>query len=102
MDKLDIKALARHIKENEKQRAAVFNEDRLRADIVKTWGEHGAHVEVYDRILSELDLVRKDRDHWRKAAERISLAWSVESGVDEKFATKDVMRTYEETPSEDI
>lgn len=29
-----------------------FNEDSLRAEIVKVWGEHGAHVEVFDRIVA--------------------------------------------------
>ena len=64
MDKLDIKALARHIKENNAERAQTFNEDSLRADIIDRWGEHGAHADVYDRILNELDLVREDRDRW--------------------------------------
>ncbi len=29
----------------------IFNEDSLRADIAKTWGEHGAHIDVFDTIL---------------------------------------------------
>jgi len=30
---------------------SMFNEDSLRADIVKIWGEHGAHIDVYDMIV---------------------------------------------------
>jgi hypothetical protein len=29
----------------------IFDEDALRQEIVKTWGEYGAHVEVYDHVL---------------------------------------------------
>lgn len=32
--------------------ANVFDEDRLRAEIVSVWGEHGAHVEVFDAMRS--------------------------------------------------
>ncbi len=29
----------------------MFNEQSLRADIIKTWGPAGAHIDVYDRLL---------------------------------------------------
>lgn len=29
----------------------VFDESTLRADIVRVWGEHGAHVDVFDHML---------------------------------------------------
>lgn len=28
-----------------------FNEQKLREEIAKTWGEHGAHIEVFDMLL---------------------------------------------------
>jgi hypothetical protein len=37
------------LKEN--QMTKRFDEDALRADIVKTWGKHGAHVELFDEIV---------------------------------------------------
>lgn len=33
----------------------IFNEQKLREEIIKIWGEHGAHCEVFD------DLVKKNR-----------------------------------------
>lgn len=39
-----------HLTEN-KEPLKMFNEDTLRAEIVKTWGEYGAHAEVYDHLL---------------------------------------------------
>jgi hypothetical protein len=46
----------------------MFNEDTLREEIVKVWGEHGAHIEVFDHILAmakeHLECERsKDADH---------------------------------------
>ena len=32
-------------------RSEVFDENSLRADIVKVWGEHGAHTDVFDHML---------------------------------------------------
>ena len=29
----------------------IFNEQSLREEIAKTWGEHGAHMEVFDSLL---------------------------------------------------
>ena len=29
----------------------MFNEDSLRAEVVKVWGEHGAHIDVLDHII---------------------------------------------------
>ena len=34
------------------RREGSFNEDSLRADIVKVWGEHGAHIDVFDHMLT--------------------------------------------------
>lgn len=31
----------------------IFNEQSLRAEIAKTWGEHGAHMEVFDMLLKK-------------------------------------------------
>ena len=33
----------------------VFNEQSLRAEVVKVWGEHGAHTLVYDALLRRLE-----------------------------------------------
>ncbi len=41
---------------------ATFNEASLRADIVKAWGEHGAHVDVFDAILAKASLAN-DLEH---------------------------------------
>lgn len=30
-----------------------FNEDSLRADIVKVWGEFGAHTDVFDFVVKK-------------------------------------------------
>ena len=32
----------------------IFNEDSLRADIVKVWGEHGAHVDLFDFMVKAI------------------------------------------------
>lgn len=32
----------------------IFDEKSLRVDIAKTWGEHGAHIDIYDRLLKQL------------------------------------------------
>lgn len=29
----------------------IFNEQSLRDEIIKVWGDHGAHLEVYDNLL---------------------------------------------------
>lgn len=31
----------------------LFNEDSLRADIARVWGEHGAHIDVFDHMLNQ-------------------------------------------------
>jgi hypothetical protein len=36
----------------------LFNENSLRVDISKTWGEHGAHIDVFDMMLKALEKVR--------------------------------------------
>lgn len=33
-------------------RADLFNEDSLREAIVGVWGEHGAHAEVFDHVVT--------------------------------------------------
>lgn len=37
----------------------VFNEQRLRNEIIETWGEHGVHAEVYNRLVRGLYLVKQ-------------------------------------------
>ena len=36
----------------------IFNEQKLRAEIAKTWGEHGAHIEVYDMLLKKANVIK--------------------------------------------
>lgn len=40
----------------------IFNEQKLRAEIAKTWGEHGAHIEVYDMLLKKANAVLPQTD----------------------------------------
>lgn len=37
-----------------------FNEMTLRAEIAKVWGEHGAHMDVYDELLRRARSNRND------------------------------------------
>lgn len=37
-------------------REVIFNEQTLKAEIAKTWGEHGAHMEVYNRLLGNREV----------------------------------------------
>ena len=32
----------------------MFDENKLREEIIKVWGEHGAHCEVFDDMLKRL------------------------------------------------
>lgn len=34
----------------------VFNEQKLREEIIKIWGEYGAHIEVYDMLLKKANI----------------------------------------------
>jgi hypothetical protein len=36
-----------------------FDEQSVRCEIVKVWGEHGAHTEVYDMLLNERDDLKR-------------------------------------------
>lgn len=45
-----------------------FDESSLRADIVEKWGEHGAHAEVFDIMLAEIERLRAEVAAWRKDA----------------------------------
>jgi hypothetical protein len=38
----------------------VFNDDALRKEIIRVWGEFGAHIEVFDSILIERNNLRKN------------------------------------------
>lgn len=39
-------------------REKVFDEHRLRQDIVATWGEHGAHIDVFDHMLKQINVLK--------------------------------------------
>lgn len=32
----------------------IFNEEKLREEIIKIWGEHGAHCEIFDDMLKKI------------------------------------------------
>jgi len=38
-----------------------FDEKRLRADIVSAWGEYGAHADVFDFMVKEIERLREQR-----------------------------------------
>ena len=57
-----------------------FDEHSLRAAIVERWGPAGAHVDVFDHILAEVERLTAERDEARawgmqQRAERI---WPME------------------------
>lgn len=37
----------------------IFNEVTLREEIVRIWGEYGAHVEVFDYTIGEIERLRE-------------------------------------------
>lgn len=41
-----------HMLDAEESPSHIFNEESLRKEIIKIWGEHGAHCEVYDMLLT--------------------------------------------------
>lgn len=41
----------------------MFNEDTLREEIVAKWGEHGAHIDVYDNLVRLARLAVADGHH---------------------------------------
>lgn len=40
--------------------SAVFDEHTLRADIAARWGEHGAHIDVFDHMVREIERLRAE------------------------------------------
>jgi hypothetical protein len=42
----------------------IFNEHTLRTEIAKTWGEYGAHVDVYDTLLKRLSELEALQGRW--------------------------------------
>jgi hypothetical protein len=36
----------------------VFDEEKLRTEIIRIWGEYGVHIEIYDALLAELKILR--------------------------------------------
>jgi hypothetical protein len=49
----------------------LFNEDSLRAAIVDRWGEHGAHVDVFDMLVTKAREATSDRQALADLRERI-------------------------------
>jgi DNA-binding transcriptional MerR regulator len=50
----------------------MFNEKTLREEIIKTWGAHGAHVEVFDAILEKNKTLQDERDLYKDSCSNIS------------------------------
>lgn len=40
----------------------IFNEEALLQEIIKTWGEHGAHADLFRTILNDRDNIKKDKN----------------------------------------
>lgn len=40
--------------------SGVFDEHTLRADIAARWGEHGAHIDVFDYMVREIERLRAE------------------------------------------
>ncbi len=38
--------------------ASIFNEKNLQTDIASMWGENGAHIEVFDSMVKEIERLR--------------------------------------------
>lgn len=48
----------------------LFNEDKLRAEIVKTWGEYGAHAEAFDMLRKRLQSREHDFETMRSMRDK--------------------------------
>lgn len=48
----------------------VFDESLLRMQIVGVWGAHGAHIDVYDSLVRERDLLRAELREANRAVEK--------------------------------
>jgi len=65
----------------------LFDEQTLRAEIVRVWGEHGAHVDVFDHIVRAALATRPQPvvckcypnpyDHYEDCPARAAVAGSV-------------------------
>lgn len=45
----------------------IFNEQSLRADIVKQWGEHGAHIDIFDMMLKRVVYRKYNKSKHKRA-----------------------------------
>lgn len=60
-----------------------FNEDALRAEIVSMWGEHGAHVDVYDHVVA---LARaKTQSPTRETLAQAVLSMAMSGGMPDSY-----------------
>jgi hypothetical protein len=60
----------------------IFDEDALRREIVRVWGEHGAHMEVFNRLMHSSQLyksVKKDAKEFLKSKGVIAILEETES-----------------------
>ena len=81
----------------------VFNEDSLRAAIVETWGEHGAHVDLFDFMLT---VIRSSGDEIERLSAKIEAQseWigaryeQVSTGLDQLTVAIDQFRRKHEAP----
>lgn len=52
--------------------AKIFNEQELRKEIAKMWGEYGAHVEVIDMLIKKNKELVKTIEELRQNLKQIS------------------------------
>lgn len=51
----------------------MFDIEKLRADIVSVWGEYGAHVELFDMLVREVNELKK-REENRMISKELDMA----------------------------
>lgn len=45
----------------------IFNSEKLKQEIKTTWGEHGAHMEVFNAMEQELKEARENAEYWERS-----------------------------------
>lgn len=49
-----------------------FNEDALGREIIRVWGEHGAHAEVYGMLRAQVKALTAERDEAQDTLRRLA------------------------------
>ena len=69
----------------------MFNEQTLRSEIAKVWGEHGAHMDVYDELLKRAALSNP------KEPETVHGNEAGKGGIQKKFCEVCSQETYHDS-----